>query len=86
MRNLRLTVFGLFALVSCASQRPVLYPNDQLKRVGNNMASRDIDDCMRQAEHYVSDRRVGNPSRAQSRNLARVRPSAPQPELPVERW
>lgn len=37
----------------------MLYPNDQLKRVGNTAASRDIDDCMRQAEHYVSDRRVG---------------------------
>jgi hypothetical protein len=59
MRNFSLTVLGLFALVSCASQRPILYPDEQLKRVGSNMAGRDIEDCMRQAEQYVSDRRVG---------------------------
>jgi hypothetical protein len=52
-------ILGFVLLVGCASQRPVLYPNDQLKRVGNTAASRDIDDCMRQAEQYVSDRRVG---------------------------
>ena len=59
MRNIGLTVLGLFALVSCASRRPVLYPNDQLNRVGSSIASRDIDHCISQADQYVSDRRVG---------------------------
>lgn len=38
----------------CASQRPVLYPNEQFKRVGSSAAERDIDDCMRQAEEFVA--------------------------------
>ncbi|MBM2802295.1 MAG: uncharacterized protein HW419_188 [Deltaproteobacteria bacterium] len=51
----------VFTLLSaCASQRPALYPNEQLRRVGSATANRDIDDCMRQAEHYVSSSgRVG---------------------------
>jgi hypothetical protein len=36
----------------CATQRPVLYPNAKLQRVGNEAAQRDIDDCIRLAEQY----------------------------------
>lgn len=36
----------------CATQRPVLYPNAKLKRVGDSVAQRDIDDCIRLAEDY----------------------------------
>jgi len=39
-------------IAGCATQRPVLYPNYKLKRVGNEVAQRDIDDCMRLAEQY----------------------------------
>ena len=39
---------------ACASQRPALYPNEQLRRVGSATADRDIDDCMRLAGNYVS--------------------------------
>jgi hypothetical protein len=43
--------------VGCAtSQRPVLYPNDQLRRMGNTAADRDIDDCMARAESYIASR------------------------------
>jgi hypothetical protein len=46
--------FGFQLLVAgCAAQRPVLYPNAQLKRVGASTAERDIDECMTQAEDYV---------------------------------
>lgn len=38
----------------CAAQRPLLYPNEQLKRVGSAVADHDIDDCMHEAENYVS--------------------------------
>jgi hypothetical protein len=48
------------ALVGCAAQRPVLYPNAHLSQVGTTAAERDIDLCMRRAEDYVaSDGRTG---------------------------
>ncbi|MEK7230701.1 MAG: hypothetical protein AAB115_01640 [Pseudomonadota bacterium] len=44
-----LIVAGMIA--GCATtQRPVLYPNAHLKRVGDATAQRDIDDCLRMAE------------------------------------
>lgn len=56
-----LLLFLLLACTSCASRRPVLYPNEHLKRVGSNAAERDIDDCMQRAEHYISsDGREGD--------------------------
>lgn len=42
------------ALTACASQRPVLYPNMLLDRVGSKVAEQNIDDCMRRAKEYVS--------------------------------
>ncbi len=39
--------------LGCSAQRPVLYPNAQLKRAGTSVAENDIDNCMRQAEEYV---------------------------------
>ena len=54
-------VFVFLSLAGCATQRPVLYPNEQFKRVGSAVAERDIDDCMRQAEEYVaSNGRTGS--------------------------
>lgn len=60
MRLKRLRKSGIMALfclgfiaAGCASQRPVLYPNAQLKRVGASAAERDVDECMRQADDYV---------------------------------
>lgn len=45
---------AMAALVGCASQRPVLYPNAHLNQVGTTAAERDINLCMRKAEDYVS--------------------------------
>ncbi len=43
----------LAAASGCAStQRPVLYPNATLTRVGEPQAERDIDDCMSRAESH----------------------------------
>jgi len=39
-------------MAGCATQRPVLYPNAKLKRVGSEVAQRDVDDCIRLAEDY----------------------------------
>lgn len=55
------SILVLVGASGCTSQRPVLYPNEQFKRVGSSVAERDIDDCMRQAEEYVaSNGRTGN--------------------------
>lgn len=40
------------AFLSCAQQRPVLYPNAQLERVGKSAAEADIDACIRLATDY----------------------------------
>ncbi len=56
MRKISLPVLILFALVlvGCgATKRPVLYPNSQLKAVGNTQAQRDTDECMQMADSYV---------------------------------
>ena len=39
--------------LGCAAPRPVLYPNEQLKRAGTRVAQTDIDECMRRADEYV---------------------------------
>ncbi len=45
---------ALFLLLGCgAHQRPVLYPNAHLQRVGQEQAQQDIDQCMQMAETYV---------------------------------
>jgi hypothetical protein len=54
MRKTFLFTLCLMMFSGCAAQRPVLYPNDQFKRVGPGVADRDIDECMRQAEGYVA--------------------------------
>lgn len=56
MKKLALPVliFLALSLIGCgATQRPVLYPNNHLKTVGNIQSERDIDDCMQMAEAYV---------------------------------
>jgi hypothetical protein len=40
----------LIVLPACASQRPSLYSNEHLMRVGPSVAERDIDQCVQQAE------------------------------------
>jgi hypothetical protein len=45
------TILSLLVGISaCASQRPVLSPNAQLRRVGPAVAEGDIDECMARAE------------------------------------
>jgi len=44
----------LLSVGACAPRRPVLYPNEQLKRVGGDVAEHDVDECMRRAKEYVS--------------------------------
>lgn len=46
-------IAAVMFLAGCASQRPVLYPNAYLKKVGEEQAQRDIADCERLADEYV---------------------------------
>lgn len=57
-RNI-LIVAALVVVGGCASKRPVLYPNDQLQRVGAAAAERDISACTQRAEQYAEGRGSG---------------------------
>lgn len=39
-------------LSACGPKRPILYPNDHLKEVGQERANQDIDECIRVANEY----------------------------------
>jgi hypothetical protein len=54
MRALSALGVGVIVITGCASQRPVLYPNEHIRRVGSIVADRDIDDCIRRAEESRS--------------------------------
>ncbi|MGE5303560.1 MAG: hypothetical protein ACM3TN_09550 [Alphaproteobacteria bacterium] len=51
-KNIAILCLQLIVL-GCSAQRPVLYPNAQLKRAGPTAAERDVDECMRRADEYV---------------------------------
>ena len=60
MLRIMVAVFIMSLCMACASQRPALYPNEQLRRVGSATADRAVDDCMRLAANYVSSNgRIG---------------------------
>jgi outer membrane lipoprotein SlyB len=46
------TVLALM-VAGCATQGPVLYPNDHLKKVGEQQARKDIEECDNAAAAYV---------------------------------
>jgi outer membrane lipoprotein SlyB len=47
-----LAALGIIGLLvaGCATQRPVLYPNEYTRRVGKVGADRDIDECVQRAK------------------------------------
>jgi len=47
-----LLVNVVFLFVGCASQRPVLYPNNQFNTVGKTVSKQDVDECMKLASSY----------------------------------
>jgi outer membrane lipoprotein SlyB len=53
-RTLAVIALGLL-LAGCAARNPVLYPNEQMQRVGSAAAERDIEECKSRAEQYVKD-------------------------------
>ena len=49
-------IICMLSLWSCASKRPVLYPNDYFEKSGKAQAEVDIDECMQLAtEHGVKE-------------------------------
>ena len=48
-----LSIFFILLVAGCGAQRPVLYPNEHLKRAGDVGVQKDIDECRRQAGAYV---------------------------------
>jgi hypothetical protein len=57
--KLLLPVAVVFVFTGCAARRPVLYPNERLKQVSREVAERDVDECMRQADEYMGSGRGG---------------------------
>ncbi len=47
-----ITLIAFVVLCSCAS-KPKLYPNQKLKSVGKEVASKDIEKCMKDADEYM---------------------------------
>ncbi len=45
--------------MGCGTPRPVLYPNDHLKRVGDAQARYDTDECRQDADAYVRSNPTG---------------------------
>lgn len=45
----------LLALAACASPRPRFYPNERYKRVGEDQANREADECRAEAKQYLKD-------------------------------
>ena len=50
MRNVVGLCLLAVGLVSCAAPKPILYPNQHYKEVGQEVAERDIDDCSQMAK------------------------------------
>lgn len=62
MRNATLVLLiALLAGCAAAEKRPVLYPNDKLRRVGEAQARRDVDHCIAQAENAGASGSGGGP-------------------------
>ena len=55
-RLLSLTLISILLVGSgCSGPRPVLYPNNHLKQVGQDQAEGDIEECQQLAEDYVPE-------------------------------
>ena len=53
---------ALLAACAAAEKRPVLYPNDRLRQVGDAQARRDVDGCIARAENAGAQGRSASPA------------------------
>ena len=58
----------LVALSACGAARPVLYPNQHMKAVGNATADQDISGCMAEADSYLAS---GGATEQKAKNAAK---------------
>ncbi len=65
LRRILLLIFLCTTLGACAGPRPILYPNEQLKAVGEEAAQADIAGCQERAEAATS-----NPQEAKAKRTA----------------
>ena len=71
MKRLIMISICLFFFAACASQRPVLYPNNTLQYEGSAAAQAEIDDCMSLASEYgASGGKGGEIAREAAENAA----------------
>lgn len=42
-------------VIGCSGPRPILYPNNHLKQVGQDQAEADMEECQQLAENYVPE-------------------------------
>lgn len=49
----RATLAALLLAAACATPRPVLYPDEHLKSVGEDSAKADVDACLADAKKYL---------------------------------
>jgi outer membrane lipoprotein SlyB len=52
-------ICALLFLSACGAKRPVFYPNDHFKAVGNQQARTDADQCMADAKAYGTETGAG---------------------------
>lgn len=55
MRNLStfsLLILAAILLNACGAKRPVLYPNEHLKQIGQAKANQEVDECIKLANDY----------------------------------
>ncbi len=48
-----------FLIIGCAGPKPILYPNNHFKSVGQEQADKDIAECKAFAEQYASSSEAG---------------------------
>lgn len=58
----------VIGVVACSTQRPVLYPNEQYTRAGEETVQRDVDECLVRAREFAKG---GSQAEARAREAAK---------------
>ncbi len=62
----------MFAVAACAPRRPVFYPNDHLRSVGEDRAQTDVQQCLELARDYVPEEAAASQTAKQTAGGAAV--------------
>ena len=58
-RRACIAIVLVLSMIACSTPRPVLYPNDHFKAVGQAVADRDIEECETMAKAAGADQQTG---------------------------